>query len=63
MSDPLSDVENKKGQIDMGIMGARVYEGALYESGSRFRAFMVTYAFWAGMFKGSKEENLDDTSS
>lgn len=63
MSDPLSDVENKKGQIDMGIMGTRVYQGALEESGSRFRAFMVTYAFWAGMFKGSKEEEQDDVET
>lgn len=61
MSDPLSDVENKRGQMDMGVMAARVYDGAYEETGSRYRAFLVLCGFWYGMFKGSRTDGEDET--
>jgi hypothetical protein len=56
MSDPLSNIEDKKAQVDMGIFGARIYEGALEESGNRFNAMVVTFAFFYGMFKGNRND-------
>lgn len=57
MSDPLSDVENKKGNEDMGLMAIRVFHGAKQEAEGTHEAFLATVAFFYGMFRGNR---LDD---
>lgn len=48
MTDHIKDIEDKQGQIDLGVMSARVFEGALQESGSLLKAYFATSAFWRG---------------
>lgn len=60
MSDPITDIENKKGQIDIGIMGGRVFKGAFEETRNRYEAFLVTFAFYAGMFKANPPNEKTD---
>lgn len=50
MSDPLKDIEDKRAQLDLGVMAARIYVGAKEEGLVDFQAFLVCAAFWVGMF-------------
>lgn len=61
MEDPLQDIENKQAQKDMGKMFARIFEGAHEETGSLFKAYMVTVAYAHGLSKGAQPE--DDNAS
>lgn len=61
MSDPLKDIEDKQGQIDLGKMTARIFEGALEETGSFLKAFWVTVAYCTGIFKNNQPDNDDDS--
>lgn len=60
MTDHIRDIEDKKGQQDMGVMGWRVYEGALNDGATPNQAYKVTIAFFAGMFKGSKDDTEEE---
>lgn len=51
MADPLTNIEDRKGQTDMGVLVARVFEGALAETGSWLKAYLCTAAFCRGMFQ------------
>lgn len=54
--DPLKTIEDRKAQIDMGIMAARVFLGAVEETnGDLNTAFLATYAFFRGMFAGNND--------
>jgi hypothetical protein len=62
--DPIKNIEDEKGQKDMGVMAARVYLGALEETedleNSTVIAFNATAAFFAGMFRGNQTEEGGD---
>ncbi len=62
MADPLKGIEDKKAQTDLGIFGARVFEGALSETCSIPYAYIITVAFFRGMFAGGmdKEDGATD---
>lgn len=56
MTDPLKDIEDKKAQVDMGIMAARYFQGAYQElEGNWWHAYLATCAFFVGMFRGPGE--------
>ena len=55
MINPITDIENKKAQTDIGVFGNRIYEGALEDGASRFQAFLVTCAFFVGCFHPKEE--------
>ena len=57
MPDPIKDIEDKKGQQDMGVMAARIFQGALEELGYNvYHAYLATAAFFVGMFKGNQSD-------
>lgn len=55
MADPLKGIEDRKAQHDLGVFGARVFEGALTETCSIPNAYIVTVAFFRGMFAGGND--------
>lgn len=48
MTDPMKQLEDKQGQTDTGVFAARIFAGALEESGSAAVAFFATAAFFCG---------------
>ena len=54
-NDPLQNIEDRKGGLDLGLMAIRVYQGALIEADSKWEAFLATVAFFRGMFGGSSD--------
>lgn len=59
MTDPLTDIENAKGQQDLGVTAHRLYTGARTEGASRSEATLVMYAFFRAMFD-SQTAGADD---
>jgi hypothetical protein len=59
VSDPLKNVEDKKGQTDVGVLVVRVFQGALFESDSWRKAFWATAAFCYGMLKNPPEDESE----
>lgn len=55
MADPLTDIEDRKGQIDMGTMMYRIYLGARQDGASRLDALLTTAAVWVGISQYNKE--------
>lgn len=45
---PLKDIEDKKGQMDMGTLCYRLYNGARLDGASRYESYLVVKAFFAG---------------
>jgi hypothetical protein len=60
--DPIQNIEDKKSQTDLGVFGARVYAGALEESGDLLQAFFITVAFFRGMIGGGGDQRIGDDS-
>lgn len=56
---PLDDVENRKAQQDIGAFGFRVFEGAREDGASPLLAFLVTVAYFRGLF-GSHHDVPDE---
>lgn len=56
MTDPMSDIEERQGNIDMGRLAAQIFEGALMESGSWYKALLATAAWFTGMFKANQDD-------
>jgi hypothetical protein len=54
-NDPMKDIEDRKGQFDMGVMAIRTFQGAMSEAENWWEAFMATCAFFTGMFKSSQD--------
>lgn len=54
---PLDNIEDRKSQTDIGILGSRIFMGALDETGSLLQAYLVTAAFFHGTMKAG---NGDD---
>ena len=59
MNDPLTNVEDSKGQHDLGVLAARVFEGALEETGSWLKAYFTCAAFCHGMLKPTPEDESE----
>jgi putative IMPACT (imprinted ancient) family translation regulator len=57
VSDPLANIEDSKGQRDLGVFAVRVFDGALAETGSWLKAYFATAAFFHGMFKTPPEDS------
>jgi len=65
MADPLSDIENRKAQLDLGVAAYRIFEGAISEGASFIEAYMIAVAWFDGMFRSSRtdyEEGGDEKS-
>ena len=61
MTNPIDDIENRKGNIDLGRMVVQVFAGAREEADSWGEAFWATVAYFAAMFKQGQEP--DETTS
>jgi hypothetical protein len=60
--DPIRDIEDKKAQLDLGVMGFRVFQGAINE-GARFEdAIGIVSAYFYGLFKSAQESNKEDAA-
>lgn len=57
---PLNDIENKKGNQDMGRMLFQMYEGAKMEGATELEAIRIIRSFAFGMFKASQTEDVED---
>lgn len=54
--DPLSDIENEKGNHDTGVMAFQVWSGARSAGASRMDASFVTYAWFRAMIDAGRTE-------
>jgi hypothetical protein len=56
--DPLSEIEERQGQLNLGAVGYRIYLGARQDGASRFDAFLVAAAWYRSMLNvdGQEEE-------
>lgn len=62
-NNPLRNIEDKKAQIDLGVIAARTFRGALSETHNWFEAYLCTCAFFTGMFRGPNDANYDETGN
>lgn len=60
MGDPLKDIEDRQGNIDMGKLAVQVFYGAREESETWVEAFWATVAFFTGMFRSGQEPKDED---
>lgn len=60
MTNPMTDIEDKKAQQDLGAMAWRVYEGATNDGANHFQALQIVTAYFAGMFKGSMKDDTEE---
>lgn len=60
MTNPITDIENKKANMDMGALGYQVYSGAKLESGNWREALLIAVAFYRGMFGASGDSEPED---
>lgn len=57
------DIEDKKGQNDLGVMLYRIYEGVISEETATWlEGYIIVAAFVHGMFKASNEGEEEDVS-
>lgn len=57
MADPIKDIEDKKGQQDVGVMAFRVWEGAREEGASFREALAIICGWFYGLFKSAADSN------
>lgn len=57
MSDPLTEIEERKAQQDLGTTAYRVFVGARVEGASRFEAALVVYAWFRAAMGHSAESS------
>lgn len=62
-NDPLRTIEDEKAQKDIGVMGYRVYLGARETGASVIEAWLVLYAYFAGMFRSTKNDDDNHADS
>lgn len=60
MADPLTNIEDEKAQVDLGVMLHRVYRGAIQDGGTWVTAYLTTAAFAHGMFKSSQKDDDEE---
>lgn len=60
MADPIKDIEDRQGNIDMGRLAVQVFTGARLEADNIIMAFWATVAIFAGMFKAAQEPKDDE---
>jgi hypothetical protein len=63
VADPISNIEDRKSQTDLGVFGARIYAGALEETGDLLQAFFITVAFFRGMIGGGGDQREQEDDS
>lgn len=56
MTDPMTNIEDEKAQVDMGTFAHRVYRGAIEDGGTWLTAYLVTAAWVHGMAKSSQDD-------
>lgn len=56
----MKKIEEDKGYKDLGKMGYLVFYGALEEAPSRIDAFLVTVAYFRGMFGSAHDQPKED---
>lgn len=49
------DIEDKKGQQDIGVLLYRTYQGAVAEGANWLEAYIVVAAFCHGMMKSNQD--------
>jgi len=50
VTDPLTNIEDHKAQLDIGVFGARIFQGAKSEGAHDYQAFLIVCGFYVGMF-------------
>lgn len=55
--DPIKNIEDAKAQRDLGILGLRIFKGALSDGATTEEAIAVTIAFYAGMALGASDND------
>jgi hypothetical protein len=55
MTDPITNIEDEKAQVDMGVMSHRIYRGAVQDGANWLEAYLMVAAFWHGSFKANQE--------
>jgi len=63
MGDPIRDIEDKKGQMDLGAMGFRVWKGAVEDGATFDEADRVAQAWYFGLFAANKIDDSENTDS
>lgn len=56
----MSDVENAKGQRDLGVMAFRIMQGAIEEGATAAEAVTIVTCWFAGMFAASKKPEAEE---
>lgn len=62
MTNPISDIEDRKTWMDFGKQALWIYQGAKEEGATHGEAMQMTIAFYAGMFRGAKEDPNEEES-
>ena len=53
MTDPLTDIEDRKGQQDLGRIAYRIYQGARDDGATRPEATMIVFAWYLAGFRNA----------
>jgi hypothetical protein len=56
VTDPLTEIENEKAQVDLGTTAHRIYRGARQDGASRLDALVVAAAFFYALARASTED-------
>lgn len=59
--DEINNIEDKKTWMDFGRQGYFIIKGAMEEGATLSEAMKVATAFYAGMFKGAKDDQSDES--
>lgn len=60
MNDPIKDIEDKKGNEDMGKLAVQVFRGAREEADTFLDAFWAVAAYYCGMFRSAQNPDPDE---
>lgn len=54
--DPLGNIEDRKGQQDLGVFAYRIFEGSRNEGATRFEATLIVGAWFLAMFINTQQQ-------
>lgn len=57
MTDPISEIEDRTMWMSFGRQALLIYRGALEEGATEAEARVMVIAFYAGMFRGSRDDD------
>ncbi|HEY8723427.1 MAG TPA: hypothetical protein VIL92_06160 [Gaiellaceae bacterium] len=62
MSDPLTNIEDRKAQTDLGVTSARIFAGAREEGATFWEATAIIFAWFRAALNPPLEEPPEDTA-